>query len=219
MTKPFVVSDIFEIEDNLKIVKETLGPYEYYYIDNFYKRPNQINALLKESWCPQFIFNSKGRNFKDYYDCRLSFNIEDNGFVEDIKTQDFFYNHISKEYTTNRIDTNIFSWKKVPKRTIQHQPHTDGTLNILVYMDKINSGGTALYKERENARYLNLNNDNLQYDISDEKDDFYVIPSVFNRCIIFDGTIPHGGYIENHDLYTHDNWRYNCVYFLRSKDD
>ena len=41
----------------------------------------------------------------------------------------------------------------------------------------------------------------------------HVIPP-FNRCVIFDGSIPHGGYIEDHSKYSNGKWRYNAVYFV-----
>ena len=210
MSKQYLHDEVFEISDDLNPILKDVGPYQYLCIDNFYKRPEDIHQILSESWTPNWKLDEyRGHNFKDYYDCRATFPIQ-------YKTADYLKNipiitTDLKNWTCKNIYTNTFSWINPPSSNIQFLPHEDDSLNILVYMDKINSGGTALY---ENYKYQPDDNEDIdiRYDISELK--YHVIPAEFNKCVIFNGRIPHGGYIEDHNQYTNGNWRQNLVYFF-----
>jgi len=212
MTQPYLSSHLFEINDNLSHQVNSLGPYEYISIDNFYKRPEDIYDMLKVSWAHNWKIKKDGRNFKDYYDCRTSIPLENNGFDRDNKTSDFLKNILSlKNCHCTSVDMNIFQWINIPKSSIQFSPHQDPSFNVLIYLDKINSGGTALYEKMPKVKVLE--EIDIRFDTNEENVKYHVIPSTFNRCVIFNGNIPHGGYIENHSKYSNDTWRYNAVYF------
>jgi len=214
LTTPYTHHHLFEINDNLKLVKNKLGPYEYISIDDFYKRPEDIHQMLEDSWVPNWKINSQGRNYKDYFDCRSAIQLDlNNGFEKEYKTMNFLKKALNiQEYSCSEIALNIFTWINTPEKNIQFLPHQDNNLNVIIYLDKINSGGTALYSQK---RKDNPSEElDIQYNIDDIKKNIQVIPSKFNKCVIFNGNIPHGGFIKDHSKYSNGNWRYNAVYFF-----
>lgn len=214
MTTPFVHHHLFEINDNLEIKKESLGNYNYFYIDNFYKRSEDIYQMFQDSWVLNWKLDSNGKNFKDYFDCRLTVPLKNHNFYNENKTTNWLKTVLNlQNEECSVLATNIFSWINPPSsKNIQFKPHQDPSYNILVYLDKINSGGTALYPKIE--KDMTPEEMDIRQDITAMKEDMQIIPSVFNRCVIFDGGIPHGGYIEDHSKYSNGNWRYNTVYFF-----
>ena len=103
---------------------------------------------------------------------------------------------------------------------IQHYPHTDSelatpdnesTLNMIIYMDKEEDGGTAVYEGTwlSNAEHLNV-----LFPVLDRFELRRVIPAKFNRCVIFPGNRIHGAWIDDYNKYTGDSWRYTQVNFL-----
>jgi hypothetical protein len=214
MTTPFVHHHLFEINDNLEIKKESLGNYNYFYIDNFYKRSEDIYQMFQDSWVLNWKLDSNGKNFKDYFDCRLTVPLKNHNFYNENKTTNWLKTVLNlQNEECSVLATNIFSWINPPSsKNIQFKPHQDPSYNILVYLDKINSGGTALYPKIE--KDMTPEEMDIRQDITAMKEDIQIIPSVFNRCVIFDGGIPHGGYIEDHSKYSNGNWRYNTVYFF-----
>ena len=212
MFKPYLHDELFEINDDLNPILKDVGPYQYLSIDNFYKRPDDIFDMLSNSWAPNWKLDvHRGNNFKEYYDCRLAFPIQDKT-IEFLKNIKLIKNDLGNTYCTT-LYTNSFSWINAPSSNYQFLPHEDDNLNVLVYMDKICSGGTALY---ENYKYMphHVEDIDIRYNIEELK--YHVIPSEFNKCVIFNGRIPHGGYIEDHNQYTNGNWRHNLVYFLNN---
>jgi len=217
LTTPFLQHHLFEINDNLKPQLNQLGPYQYLSIDNFYKRPEEIYEMLKNSWAEGFKASPSNKNFKEYFDCRIKIPLIKNGFSEEFKTISYLKSILSPildNLYCDYINTNIFSWINTPSNNIQFIPHQDESVNILVYLDKINSGGTALYEKMTQASFGDID---IRYSLLTENIKHYVIPSMFNRCVIFNGNIPHGGYIEEHGKYSNGNWRYNAVYFFNKK--
>jgi len=99
--------------------------------------------------------------------------------------------------------------KKNVSNNFQHFPHIDNYYNALVYLDKICSGGTAIY---DMPSIVNTEQYNLLYDISNYSK--RVIKAIPNRLVIFNGRQMHGGYIEDHNKYV-NNWRFNQVLFFR----
>lgn len=217
MTTPFLQHNLFEINDDLKPQLNKLGPYEYLSIDNFYKRPEDIHELLKNSWAQGFKVRADGKNFIEYFDCYMKIPIHETRYNEDFKTTNYLKSLLSLDnHYCSEIHANIFSWINTPSQEIQFCPHQDGSYNILIYLDKINSGGTALYNKMPKTG-LEVEKD-FRYNINQEMLEPVIIPSEFNKCVIFDGNIPHGGYIEDHSKYSNNNWRYNLVYFFNKHE-
>lgn len=218
MIKPFVPEELLEI-GNYEIVS---FQNDILIVDNWYKNYDIFHDVLTNMSVPRWKWDENGRNFIDYYDCRLMMGIA----YPDEKKINFFYNtlfnliyhhygklNLTLSKSSQLIEFNFFKHiKKDVSNNFQHYPHTDTYFNCLVYMDKVCSGGTAIYKN-----FGNQSNDeqiNLLFDVSKYEKD--MIQSKPNRLVIFPGTIPHGGYIEDHNKYV-DDWRINQVIFIESE--
>ena len=115
---------------------------------------------------------------------------------------------------------NCFQTLSVFDTKIQHYPHTDSelncpddesTLNMIVYMDKQESGGTAVY----NGTWLsNDEHLNVLYPVEERFEIERIIPAKFNRCVIFPGNRIHGAWIEDYNKYTGDSWRFTQATFF-----
>jgi hypothetical protein len=126
--------------------------------------------------------------------------------------------HWSALYEVNCFQTiNVFD----PK--MQHYPHIDSplgtpdemtTLNLIIYLDKIENGGTAIY---EGAWLENREHESLLYPVEDDMDLEQVVPHKFNRGIVVAGNRLHGAYIEDYNKYSGDNWRFSQVLFFHPK--
>ena len=101
----------------------------------------------------------------------------------------------------------------------QHYPHIDSkldmpdncsTLNMLVYLDKEEDGGTAVY---DGEWITNDENMNVLYPVEERFNIRTMIKAKFNRCVIFPGNYMHGAWIDNYNKYI-DNWRFTQVTFF-----
>jgi hypothetical protein len=157
------------------------------------------------------------RNFVDYYDCRPIFPIHpdriDYEAAEIIKSLiKTHFNETRNIVLNNKVtEFNYYKNKRFNiDRSFQFFPHDDDNYNAIVYLDKVSSGGTAFYNI---PRIENNETLNLLYDVS--KFPRMVIKAKPNRLVIFDGTVMHGGFIEDHNKYVND-WRINQVMFFKS---
>jgi len=205
MPIPFVVEELFALNPNSKI-----SYYEdWVCIDDFYTNIDQIQSLFENMPVESWKMSKWSRNFKDYYDCRPAFaNWEPSKEMIDARLEPLNrlvgrlvgWDDVAMEKS---LAFNVFKHKKqnLPN-TMQHHPHYDRNMvNILIYIDAVADGGTALYEneEIENREGANLIVDVSKYKIKE------IIPAKPNRCVIFSGNQLHGAYIENNDTYY-----YNC---------
>ena len=214
MVAPFIAEDLFEVSEDLVVDVHDDG---YIIIDNYYKNYNEIHNLLQSMPVPNWKRSQNSRNFIDYYDCRPIINNLHygdkyakgmNNILQIIEDK---FNEIVTVTRTNYIEFNYFKHINVPSSNkFQFFPHRDSPVASITYLDKICSGGTALYKNLN----LDHNNEgvNLLYDVS--KIEKTIIEAKPNRMVIFRGTIMHGGYIEDHSEYLND-WRINEVNFFK----
>ena len=218
---------------NIPYVPETLleiGDYKIHsfkdnilIIDDWYKNYDELYEIVTNMPLPRWRCAPDSRNFIDYYDCRPILNINyinvtaANKYYKEIKARvlEYFNNEKELEVIGKYLEFNFYKNinKDVPNK-FQHHPHTDFEYNCIIHLDKVNSGGTALYK---NIKQLsNTEATNVLLDVSNYEK--VIIPSKPNRLVIFSGEVYHGGYIENHNDYI-DKWRMNQVFFLQSKKE
>lgn len=214
MITPFRVEELFEInmEATAKVEDGVI------IIDNFYKNYEEIHEYLTNIHITPWKRKSDdSRNWIDYYDSRFTIQ---NGFSHEKwwNQLGFIHKLISKVYDDNRImdvvntdlTFNIFqNVKKDISNRYQHYPHIDTAYNVVIYLDKIASGGTVFYDMEEPD---NMEEFNLLFDTNTTKIR-KIVEAKPNRCIIFNGQQVHGGYIEDHNAYTDNNWRINQVMF------
>ena len=216
---PYIPEDLLEIGD-YEIVSSDNGCLV---VDNWYKNYEEMYQLVTNMPVPIWKWSDTSRNFIDYYDCRPELNVN---FPDERRVM-YFFEHmfqLMKEHLQeNRpirslhpqrpMVFNLFkNIKQGVSNSMQHHPHIDVSYNAVVYVDKVSSGGTTLYKDINNLR--NDETENLLVDVS-KYGERITIPAKPNRLVIFPGNVYHGGYIEDHDKYL-DNWRINQVNFLET---
>ena len=214
MIKPFIVDQLFELNDELGIAFID----DVIYIDNFYKNYEQIYELLNNISVPNWKICPESKNFIDYYDCSY---VVDNFrcskkyahgmiMIGDLISK-FFKEE--KKFVPNSTNCKFNVFKNITynrSNNLQHFPHIDTVYNAIVYLDKISSGGTALYPDIEQLH--NTEQIDLFYNTSSINKK--IIQAKPNRLAIFKGEQYHGGYIEDHNAYTGENWRINQVMFF-----
>lgn len=224
-----MIGEVFDWDDLLRL-SPTLNPVLDDYvliIDDFYEDPDRIYDYLMCANKPMWKFNPEDpqcKNGRDYHDCRTIDRIGHPSriyWMEQERLLDQCRKHFWKgEYRyTNYFEVNCFQTNNIFDQRLQHYPHVDedlaapndySTLNMLVYLDKEEDGGTAVY----DGQWINNNeSQNLLYPVEDVFNIERVIPHKYNRCVIFPGNRIHGAYIEDYSKYTDDKWRFTQVVF------
>ena len=216
MILPFICDSLFDINPNFKITYNDCVVV----VDDWYLNYEDMHKILVNMPVARWKWVEGSRNFIDYYDCRPAFPIHerDNRLsthqgVEIIKLiiKEYFGEPRRLDLKNKSVVYNYFrNIKTGISNSFQHYPHYDSDINVLIYLDKINSGGTALYNMP-----LIPNNEhvNLLYDVSNYPK--MVVNAAPNRMVIFEGKIMQGGYIEDHSKYVND-WRINQVMFFEA---
>jgi hypothetical protein len=216
MSKPFIPEDLLEIGDYNVVSCDN----DILIIDDWYKNYDELYDVVSNLPAQRWKWNDDGKNFVDYYDCRPSININ---FPDGRKLDKFVFSIadvMAKYLKKDNIQTlqvlggmlefNFYqNIKENIPNSLQHYPHIDYTYNYIVFLDKISSGGTALYHDMK-ALPPGESAD-LLFDVSAY--DKTIIHAKPNRMVIFPGKTPHGGYIADHNAYV-GNWRMNQVFFL-----
>jgi len=221
--KTFVLDELFKLSPTLnpKFDGEVLT------IDNFYEDPDTLYEWVRNRDYPMWKYTTERntRNGIDYNDCRITDKIAHPTRIYENEMErvvnlcrEYFH---KGDYDWQRIyEFNCFQTLSVFDDKIQHYPHTDSeldtpdnesTLNMIIYMDKEEDGGTAIY---EGTWLSNDEHLNVLYPVLDRFELRRVVPAKFNRCVIFPGNRIHGAWIDDYSKYTGDSWRYTQVNFL-----
>jgi hypothetical protein len=221
--KTFILDDLFKLSATLNA--EFDG--EVLTIDNFYEDPDTLYEWVRNRDYPMWKYTTERntRNGIDYNDCRITDKIAHPTRIYENEMERVVnlcrkYFH-KGDYHWDRIyEFNCFQTLNVFDNKIQHYPHTDSelatpdnesTLNMIIYMDKEEDGGTAVY---EGTWLSNDEHLNVLFPVLDRFELRRVIPAKFNRCVIFPGNRIHGAWIDDYSKYTGDSWRYSQVNFL-----
>jgi hypothetical protein len=74
--KPFVFDHLFEARTDLRLSLEPIrNQIPTIVIDDFLKHPEEAREVVGSAPAPNWKYEKGGRNFVDYYDCRLRFPI------------------------------------------------------------------------------------------------------------------------------------------------
>jgi hypothetical protein len=221
--KTFVLDDLFKFSSNFNAEFDGFALT----IDNFYENAEDLHDWIQNRQYPMWKYSTErpSRNGIDYNDCRITDKIAHPTRIYETE-MDRLLNICRKyfhkgEYNWDRIyEFNCFQTLSVFDNAIQHYPHTDSeldtpddesTLNMIVYMDKQESGGTAVY----NGTWLsNDEHLNVLYPVEERFEIERIIPAKFNRCVIFPGNRIHGAWIEDYNKYTGDSWRFTQATFF-----
>jgi len=221
--KKFVLDELFKFSSNFQAEYDG----EVLTIDNFYENPDELYEWVRNRDYPMWKYNTERntRNGIDYNDCRITDKIAHPSRIYENEMERVLnlcrkYWHTG-EYNWERIyEFNCFQTLSVFDNKIQHYPHTDSelatpdnesTLNMIIYMDKKEDGGTAIY---DGTWLSNDEHLNVLYPVLDRFELKRVVPAKYNRCVIFPGNRIHGAWIDDYNNYTGDSWRYSQVNFL-----
>lgn len=198
-------------------------------IDNFYNNADTLHDHIMNRDFPLWKYNAErdSQNTIDYYDCRINDNVSH-------PTRKYFADmdrllHFCRKYYwaghytwSNFYEFNLFKSITIDDKKIQHYPHTDeelttpdnrSTLNMIVYLDKNDDGGTAVY----NGEWItNDERFNLMYPVEERFTVDRIIPAKFNRCVIFPGNRIHGAWVDDYSK-VKDSWRCSQVRFLHPR--
>ena len=228
MMKPYITEELWKLSPHLEPVFDEKT--QVVTIDNFFANAEDIYDHLSNRPVPMWKYNSEreSRNGIDYLDCRVvdtvghSNRLYENS-IETMKHICRRFWHRADYYCQDTIEVNCFKTLTVEDNKYQHYPHTDSELNtpddlsrlnLLVYLDKVEDGGTAVY----GGEWIwNAEHKNLLYPVEELFEIEHIIPAKFNRCVIFPGNRLHGAYINDYSKYK-DDWRYSYVRFFHPKE-
>lgn len=227
MSKPYAIDNLYKFRSDFS--NHTFDG-EVIIIDDFFENAEDIYNHITNRDYPLWKYNpeSRTRNHIDYNDCRITdtighptrINEIENQRLLDLCRQYFWKGHYDFKHI---IEFNCFQTITQFDNKYQHYPHIDSrldasdedsTLNMLVYMDKEDDGGTAIYG---GEWITNDENIDLLYPVEDIFTLQRVIPAKFNRCAIFAGNRMHGAYINDYNKFKDDKWRYTFVRFYHPR--
>lgn len=154
--KPFLFNEVFAVNSSLAVKEAGVPSVAAVFIDDFLKDPARAREVVGSAPAPNWKYVEGGRNFVDYYDCRLRFPVWFPNHMIDVAHQ-----AIKTVYkTTTRpqdpgVDVNWFMQIK-EKRGDFAVPHADTAGNVqrsftcIVYLNAPQecSGGTAFFRFR-----------------------------------------------------------------------
>jgi uncharacterized protein (TIGR02466 family) len=156
--KPFLFNELFDVRTDLRLNLEPIeNAVPTVVIDDFLTHPQQVRDIVGRTPATNWKHEKGGRNFVDYYDCRLRFPIRyPNSMVAAAQQV------IRKVYSVNTrpldasVDVNWFMQIR-EKRADFAVPHNDVTENVrrsftcILYLNRPEecSGGTAFFRFRK----------------------------------------------------------------------
>jgi uncharacterized protein (TIGR02466 family) len=158
--RPFLFNDLFDLHTQLGIELEPIdATIPAVRIDNVLKHPAKVREIIGSTPAVNWKHEEGGRNFVDYYDCRLRFPIRYPNKLVALAQQ-----VIAKVYSLKTspadasVDVNWFMQIN-NKRSDFAVPHNDMTENVqrsftcIVYLNAPDecSGGTAFFRFRKSG--------------------------------------------------------------------
>jgi len=224
MITPVDIDDLFELNPDYEIVS---FDGEVLIIDNWYKNFDAIQEFLQNTPVARFETDSgvekDDKNFVDYYDCRLvltntALNSKYNATIAEIES--LIHKHAPTDvsvrfHNQNALVFNYFKHINPPEdHKSQALPHVDSYgMSVLIYLDKVCSGGTAFYGTVPDETGGTGIRDLTEYRKKFKFVPTRVIEAKPNRMVVIKGRDWHGAFIEDHSKYV-DEWRINQVHFL-----
>ncbi len=224
--KPFLFDRVFEVRSDLKLSLEPIqNAIPTVVVDDFLKHPDEARDVVGAAPAANWKHEKGGRNFVDYYDCRLRFPIRyPNGMIAAAQQI------IRKVYAVDTrpadasVDVNWF--KQIhEKRADSAVPHNDMTDKVrrsftcIVYLNRRDecSGGTAFFRFKKSGAlvldetYLNaihkdsrLAETGLDYwpaGVDEAWERVGTVPMVPGRLLIFPSEYFHAAYHPQNSFY------------------
>jgi hypothetical protein len=173
--KPFLFNELFDVNTNLVIKNPGAAAVPAVVIDDFLKHPERVREVVGTAPAANWKLVEDGRNFVDYYDCRLRFPVRFPNNMISVAQQ-----AVQTVYSTDTrpadasVDVNWFMQIHA-KRGDFATPHNDVTgqfrrsFTCIVYLNRASesSGGTAFFRfRRSNSLVLDATYDQaIQQDL------------------------------------------------------
>jgi uncharacterized protein (TIGR02466 family) len=158
--KPFLFNDLFEVRTDLKLSLEPIqNAIPTVVIDDFLKHPEEVRDIVGRAPAPNWKHEQGGRNFVDYYDCRLRFPIRyPNSMIAAAQQVIRKVYEIDTRPADASVDVNWFMQIR-EKRAAFAVPHNDMTDKVrrsftcIVYLNRREecSGGTAFFRFKKSG--------------------------------------------------------------------
>lgn len=156
---PFLFDELFAVRTDLKLSLEPIqGVIPTVVVDDFLQDPERVRDVVGRAPAPNWKHEKGGRNFVDYYDCRLRFPIRYPNALIGASQQ-----IIRKVYSFDTrpsdacVDVNWFMQIR-EKRADFAVPHNDMTnvrrsFTCIVYLNRAGecSGGTAFFRFKKSG--------------------------------------------------------------------
>jgi uncharacterized protein (TIGR02466 family) len=158
--KAFLFNELFEVRTDLKLTVEPIkNAIPTVVIDDFLKHPEEVRDLVGAAPAANWKHEKGGKNFVDYYDCRLRFPIRYPNSM--IAAAQQVIRQVYK-VTTRPLDASVdVNWFKQirDKRADFAVPHNDITQNVqrsftcILYLNRPKecSGGTAFFRFKKSG--------------------------------------------------------------------
>lgn len=206
------LSEIFEINKNLKVEVEYYKHTKIFYVDNFYKRPKEVVywffrqplSLWKSEETPSY----NGQYFFDYRHRII---------IDELEPVYKFIENLWGDavYDENLFSTNVTKFSKDYFNDYKNHywwPHKDKGQTSIIYLNEEETDGTNLYEQIiKDDKKINEHGDpwrSKKYWKSDK-----TIKSVFNRMVSFEADkLFHGASIIDDKFF--NEYRINQVLFF-----
>jgi uncharacterized protein (TIGR02466 family) len=156
--KPFLLNELFDVRTDLKLNLEAIqSTIPTVVVDDFLKHPEQARDVVGRAPAANWKYEKGGKNFVDYYDCRLRFPLFwPNSMIsaaQEIIRQVY---KVTTRPAEASVDVNWF--KQInDKRADSAVPHNDMTDKVrrsftcIVYLNRPEecSGGTAFFRFKQ----------------------------------------------------------------------
>jgi hypothetical protein len=212
---------LFDLNEKAVVVQESFMGSNLYYIDDFYKHPDDIVKYLDTTYAPRHTGvytadgcqNLNGKYFDDRRHCIVTNREILSVYTHLSKICGHTPVHKHKPILTNK--TRFFKNKFNDYKNNYWHPHIDYGYTALIYMNKGDSEcGTNLYR-RVKPDLPETRGEHVDPWRSKENWEIMkTLESKFNRCVLFDGLqFPHGLHITD-ERYFGDQYRLNQVLFF-----
>ena len=152
---PFLFNDLFDVHTNLTVnLNEIEKAIPTVVIDGFLKHPERVREVVGSTPAANWKHEQGGRNFVDYYDCRIRFPIwYPNTMIALVQQAIAKVYAVATRPAEARVDVNWF--KQIhEKRGDFAVPHSDAredgrrSFTCIVYLNRHDecSGGTAFFR-------------------------------------------------------------------------
>ena len=158
--KPFLFNELFELRTDAKPSLEPIrNAVPAVVIDDFLKHPEEVREVVGRAPAPNWKHEQGGKNFVDYYDCRLRFPLgHPNAMISAAQQVIHKVYAVKTRPADASVDVNWFMQIK-EKRADFAVPHNDMTPNVkrsftcIVYLNRRDecSGGTAFFRFKKSG--------------------------------------------------------------------